>query len=462
MQKNKKIIIGSEEWISLPILNIPLIKARIDSGAKTSTIHAENISKFTRNGERWVSFDVLPLQKSRKSIRCEARILDRRIVKSSTGEREERYVIETTLEIGSQAWQIEINLTNRDSMGYRMLLGRQAMVGRLMVDPAEHFCLGDNDVDIVSSFYKSKLTNKRGLKIGILASNPNLYSNKRIVEACEERGHEPIFLNIQQCYMKLDSKKPEVHNRGGKIINDLDAVIPRIKPSITFYGCALVRQFESMGVYCLNGADAISHSRDKLYSLQKLLSYGLQIPITGFANSPLDTNDVIDMVGGSPLIVKLLEGTQGRGVVLAETKKASESVVNAFKSLKANILVQEFIKEAKGVDLRCFIVDGKVVSSIQRVAAAGDFRANLHRGAKASIIKITAEERNIAVKAAKAFNLRVAGVDIIRSQKGPLILEVNSSPGLEGVENASGKDIAGAMVSAIERKIASHALRKDK
>ncbi|MCW8878738.1 MAG: 30S ribosomal protein S6--L-glutamate ligase [Kangiellaceae bacterium] len=291
------------------------------------------------------------------------------------------------------------------------------------------------------------------LKIGLLASNPDLYSNKRIIDAAKERGHQIEFFNIKQCYMKLDAVSPEVHYRGGRVLNNLDAVITRIRPSLTFYGCALARQFESMGVYTCNKSEAITQSRDKLFSLQLMLKSGINIPTSGFANSPIDTSDLIDMVGGAPLIVKLLEGTQGRGVVLAETPKAGESVINAFKSLKANLLVQEFIKEADGKDLRCFVIDGKVVASIERTAAPGEFRANIHQGGSASIIRITPEERRLAVLAAKTMGLKIAGVDIIRSKNGPLLLEVNSSPGLEGIETATGKDIAGMMIASIEKKL---------
>lgn len=262
-----------------------------------------------------------------------------------------------------------------------------------------------------------------------------------------------LFLNAKQCYMKLDALEPEAHYRGGLLLNDLNAVITRIRPNVTFYGTALARQFESMGVLTVNSSSAIAQSRDKLFSLQLLLKNGINIPTTGFANSPMDTNDLIEMVGGAPLIVKLLEGTQGRGVVLAETKKAAESVINAFKSLRANLLVQKFIREADGKDLRCFVIDGKVVASIERKAAPGEFRANIHMGGSASIVKITPEERSLAIKAAKVLGLQVAGVDIIRSERGPLLLEVNSSPGLEGIETATGKDIAGMIITAIEKKL---------
>jgi ribosomal protein S6--L-glutamate ligase len=449
---DNKIILGCEEWCSFPELKIPAIKARVDSGAKTSALHAINIAPFIKNEQNWVKFDINPIQNNLKTvIHCEALLIDKRIVKSSSGFREQRYVIQTNITIGNESWAIEMTLTNRDSMGFRMLLGREAMSGRILVDPEQKYLLGQTSIDTLKEFYKNANEAKTGLRIGVLASNPELYSNKRIMEAGEMRGHEMHFLSIKDCYMKLDADNPEIHYRGGRILDDFDAVIPRIRPSITYYGCALTRQFEALKVYCLNSASAITQSRDKLFSLQLLLNHGVDIPTTGFANSPLDTDDLIKMVGGPPLIVKLLEGTQGKGVVLAETKKAAESVINAFKSLNANILVQEFIKEANGKDLRLFVIDGKVVASIQREAIPGEFRANIHLGGTASVIKPTADEKKIAIRAAKAMDLKVAGVDIIRSSKGPLLLEVNSSPGLEGIEGATNKDIASEMIIAREK-----------
>ncbi len=451
MNENK-IILGSEEWCSFPQLGIPAIKARVDSGAKTSALHAINIAPFQKDDVNWVKFDINPIQNNLKTvIHCEALLVDKRIVKSSSGFREQRYVIQTNLKIGDIIWSIEMTLTNRDSMGFRMLLGREAMSGRILVDPEKKYLLEQPTLETLKQLYVNANETKSGLRIGLLASNPALYSNKRILEAGEMRGHQMEFLSIKECYMKLDADTPEIHYRGGRILDKFDAIIPRIRPSITFYGCALTRQFEALKVYCLNSAAAITQSRDKLYSLQLLLNHGVDIPTTGFANSPLDTDDLIKMVGGSPLIVKLLEGTQGKGVVLAETKKAAESVINAFKSLNVNILVQEFIKEANGKDLRLFVIDGKVVATIQREALPGEFRANIHLGGTASVIKPTAEEKRIAIKAAKAMDLKVAGVDIIRSSKGPLLLEVNSSPGLEGIEGATNKDIAGEMIKAIEK-----------
>ena len=450
----EKMIIGSEEWCQILQLGIPAVKARVDSGAKTSVLHAFNINSFKRGATPWVSFDVHPLQNNRSVfLRCEAPIIDRRMVKNTSGASEKRYVIKVPIRMKDKVWDIELTLTNRDSMGYRMLLGREAMNGKILVDPGASFSLGRvSDADI-REMYGIREKARSGLKIALLASNPQLYSNQRILEAGEERGHEMKFLNIKDCYMKLDDEMPEVHYRGGSIIDDLDAVIPRIRPSATFYGCAIARQFESMGVYVQNGASAITQSRDKLFSLQLLIKSGLDIPITGFANSPIDTNELIEMVGGAPLVVKLLEGSQGRGVVLAETKKAAQSVINAFKSVKANLLVQEFIKEASGKDLRLFVIDGKVKASIQRAAAPGEFRANIHQGGSASVVRPSPEERKLAVKAAKAMGLTVAGVDIIRSKSGPLLLEVNSSPGLEGIENATEKDVAGMMIQAIEKQL---------
>jgi len=449
-----KIIVGSEEWCSLPDLNINAIKVRVDSGAKTSALHAVNITPFMREGVQWVRYDVHPIQYDGKTIiHCESPVLDKRRVKSTSGAVEVRYVIRTLLKLSDSSWEIEMTLTNRDSMGYRMLLGRQAMLGKVLVDPEESFRQGQVSSEILAEFYKPNVNKFSGLNIGLLASNPDLYSNRRIIEAGEERGHRIEFLNIKDCYIKLDGKNPEMHYRGGRILNDFDAIIPRIRPSMTFYGCALTRHFEAMGVYTQNSASSITQSRDKLYALQMLINNGLPIPTTGFANSPLDTDDLIKMVGGAPLIVKLLEGTQGKGVVLAETKKAAESLINAFKSLRANILVQEFVKEAEGKDIRCFVVNGKVVESIMRTAAPGEFRANIHMGGSAKLVKITPEERRIAILAAKTMNLKVAGVDIIRGHNGPLLLEVNSSPGLEGIEGASTKDIAGMMISAIERDL---------
>ncbi len=355
--------------------------------------------------------------------------------------------------LGEDTFDIEITLANRDSMEFRMLLGREALSGRYVVDAASTNLQMNFTQDEIDKNYAPFIPEKTGLKIALLASNPELFSNKRLMEAGKARGHDMVFLNVQQAYMKFDATEPQIRYRGGNVIDAFDAIIPRIRPSMTFYACALIRQFDAMGVYCLNSAEAITQSRDKLLATQLFAKNDIHIPTTGFANSPLDTKDLIKMVNGAPLIIKLLESTQGKGVVLAETNKAAESVINAFKSVKTNILVQEFIKEANGQDIRCFVVNGKVVASMQRQAAKGEFRANIHQGGLASKVKTTPEERKLAIKAAKILSLPVAGVDIIRSNKGPLLLEVNSSPGLEGIENATGLDIANIMIEAIEKKL---------
>lgn len=447
-------IIGSEEWCSFNAFKIPAIKARVDSGAKTSSIQANNITVFSKGNEEWVRFNVNPIQENRSiSITCEVKIHTKRSIKSSMGISEERIVVKTPITIDNDTFDIELTLANRDSMEFRMLLGREALSNRYLVNPSVSNLLpiySEKDLDEKYAAFKKE---KTGLKIALLASNPDLFSNKRIIEAGHLRGHEMVFLNVQQAYMKFDAKEPQIRYRGGNVIDEFDAIIPRIKPSVTFYACALIRQFDAMGTYCLNSAEAITQSRDKLLATQLFAKNDIHIPITGFANSPLDTKDLIKMVNGAPLIIKLLESTQGKGVVLAETTKAAESVINAFKSVKTNILVQEFIKEANGQDIRCFVVNGKVVAAMQRQAQKGEFRANIHQGGKASKIRITSQERKLAIKAAKILGLPIAGVDIIRSNKGPLLLEVNSSPGLEGIENATGLDIANIMIEAIEKKL---------
>jgi ribosomal protein S6--L-glutamate ligase len=288
------------------------------------------------------------------------------------------------------------------------------------------------------------------MKIGILSRNRKLYSTRRLVEAAATRGHEVRVINHLRCYMNIASFKPSIHYDGA-MLPKLDAIIPRIGASVTFYGAAVVRQFEMLGTFSLNESVAISRSRDKLRSLQLLSRRGIGLPVTGFANSPDDTVDLLNLVGGAPVILKLLQGTQGKGVVLAETRKAAESVVEAFRGLNANFLVQEYIKEAGGADIRCFVIGEKVVASMMRQAQEGEFRSNLHRGATAKLVKITPEERSTAVRSAKIMGLNVAGVDILRSNHGPVVIEVNSSPGLEGIEHATGKDIAGMIIQYIEK-----------
>ncbi len=288
------------------------------------------------------------------------------------------------------------------------------------------------------------------MKIGILSRNKELYSTSKLVENAKKRGHEVDVIDPLRCYMNITSLKPSIHFKG-EPLEGYHAIIPRIGASITFYGTAVVRQFEMMGVYSVNESVAISRSRDKLRSLQLLARRGIGLPVTGFSHATMYTQDIIDLAGGAPLVIKLLEGTQGIGVVLAETNNAAESVIEAFRGLKHNILVQEFIKEAGSSDVRCFVVGGKVVAAMMRTGKEGDFRSNIHRGGKAEKIKITPEERSTAVRAAKIMGLNVAGVDILRSNHGPVVMEVNSSPGLQGIESATGKNVAEIIIQFIEK-----------
>jgi len=287
------------------------------------------------------------------------------------------------------------------------------------------------------------------MRIAILSRKSSLYSTSRLKEAGKERGHEMQVIDYLRCFMNITSHRPQVVYQG-EPLKGFDAIIPRIGASHTFYGTAVVRQFEMMGVFPANTSQAISRSRDKLRCLQLLSRKGIGLPVTGFAHSTKDVDGLINIVGGAPLVVKLLEGTQGIGVVLAETRKAAESVIEAFRGLEANILVQEFIKEAGGSDIRCFVVGKKVIAAMKRTGAPGDFRSNIHRGGTAEKIKLTPEERSTAVRAAKEMGLRVAGVDLLRSNHGPVVMEVNSSPGLEGIEGATGFDVAGRIIEYLE------------
>jgi len=288
------------------------------------------------------------------------------------------------------------------------------------------------------------------MKIGILSRNPKLFSTSRLVEAAQELEHEVEVIDPLKCYMNITSHRPSIHYRG-EVLTGFDAIIPRIGASITFYGAAVVRQFEMMGVYCVNESVAITRSRDKLRSLQLLARRGIGLPVTAFAHSTKYTDDLIKIVGGAPLVIKLLEGTQGIGVVLAENRKNAESMIDAFRGLNTHILVQEFIKEADASDIRCFVVGKKVIASMRRQGPEGEFRSNLHRGGEGFKVRITPEERAIASRAAKIMGLNIAGVDLLRSKHGPVVIEINSSPGLEGIEKTSGKDVASAIIQFIEK-----------
>lgn len=447
-----QFVLGWEEWLALPDLGLPAIRAKVDTGARTSALHAAVIEPFGPADKPRVRFLMQPDPNNPSiEITCSAKVVDRRNVTSSNGETELRYVIETDVLMGGRTWPIQVTLTNRENMAYRMLFGRSAIADEMVVDPNQSFAQPELSFDVYRGLPRKKPV-KRPLRIALLTREKNNYSSRRIVEAAEERGHIIECINTSRCYMSIDAMNSAVHY-DGNVLPRFDAVIPRIGSSITSYGTAVLRQFMNTGAYCLNDPGAIFASRDKLLAHQILARAKIGMPITASASSPKDTKDLIKLAGSAPVVVKLLESTQGKGVVLAETAKAAESLVDAFRGLNAEFLVQEFIKEAAGADTRCLVIGGKVVGAMKRQAAEGDFRSNLHRGGTATAVKLTREERDVARRAAKELGLVVAGVDILSSDDGPKVLEVNSSPGLEGIETSTGKDIATMMIQHLERSV---------
>jgi len=438
---HEPIRLGWEEWLGLPGLGLPAIRAKVDTGARTSALHAFHIEPFGSARAPKVRFNIHPIAgRDDLTITCSAPVIDRRDVTSSNGETEMRYVIETTLDVGNDiTWPIEITLTDRATMSSRMLLGRQALREDVVVQPTDRFLLPERSYEVYKTGQIKRVAPSRALRIAVLSREPNSYSTKRLVQEGEERGHTVEIIDTTRCYMAINAVAPEVHY-DGKSLPRYDAVIPRIGASVTPYGPAVVRQFEALH--------------------QVLAGQGIGMPSTAFANSPKDTDNLIGLVGNAPIIVKLLESTQGKGVVLAETRKAAQSVIDAFRGLKANFLVQHFVKEAAGEDIRCFVLGGKVVASMRRVSAGDDFRSNLHRGGTAEPVRITAAERSAAAKAARAFGLGLAGVDLLRSKEGPNVLEVNSSPGFEGIEKASRRNLAGLLFDHVEQKVRPAPLRK--
>ena len=452
--------LGWEEWVALPRLGLPALKAKVDTGAKTSALHAFEIEPFGPAAKPRVRFMVHPIPgRTDVTIPCSAEVLDRRDVTSSNGETGLRYVIASELSVGGRRWPVEVTLTDRGTMAYRMLLGRQALTEDIVVSPGVSFCQPVLDYDVYSSATVREAAPSRALRIAVLSREAQNYSTRRIVAEGEKRGHVIEVIDTTRCYIAINAKSPEVHYDGQRLPR-FDAVIPRIGASVTAYGTAVIRQFETTGTYCVNGSDGITASRDKLHAHQILARHRIGMPTTAFANSPKDTDNLIGLVGKAPLIVKLLESTQGKGVVLAETQKAAQSVISAFRGLRANFLVQHFVKEAAGEDVRCLVVSGRVVASMRRVAAAGEFRSNLHQGGSAEAVRIDKAERETAIRAARAFGLGMAGVDLLRSSDGPKVLEVNSSPGLEGIEKATGKNVAALIFEDIEKRVRPAPVRK--
>jgi ribosomal protein S6--L-glutamate ligase len=454
-----EFLLGWEEWCKLPQLGIPALKIKVDTGAKTSALHAFSIETFGSLSKQKIRFGIQPIPENPEfELYCSADVIDRREVISSNGLTELRYVIETEIDLGNYRWPIQITLTDRKGMSFHMLLGRQALIAfpekiEPLVIPSISFKQPILSYSVYKKFSHQKPI-KRSLRIAVLTREPDSYSISRLIKAGEAREHVVELVDTRRCYMLINSKNPEIHY-DGKPLPYYDAVIPRIGASLTAYGTAVVRQFELIGSYCINRSEPILASRDKLYSHQVLAREGIDMPTTAFASSPKDTKSLIDLMGAPPIVVKLLESSQGKGVILAESKKAAESVVSAFRALKADFLVQQFVKEANGEDIRCVVIGNKVVASMKRTAAEGDFRSNLHRGGKAEIIKITKLERETAIKASKILGLGLSGVDMLRSQDGPKVLEVNSSPGFEGIEKYSKINVASMVIEEIERRTAS-------
>lgn len=446
-----ELVLGWEEWVALPELGLPAMLAKTDTGARTSALDAFAIEPFGPAARPHVRFIVQPWpERPEVEIVCSAPLVDRREVTSSNGETELRYIITTTIEIGSQSWQTEVSLTDRRAMRYRMLLGRSALTEGVRVDPSRSFHQPELSYAVYAA--AAKETVRRPLRIALLTQNAENFSCRRLIQAAEARQHVIEALETRRCVMHIDAERPELHY-DGRALARFDAVIPRIGVGLTQYGCAVVRQFAMTGAYCLNTADAIAASRDKLSAHQALARHGVVTPVTVFASPGADIDRIIAMVGGAPLVVKLLKATQGRGVVLAETAKAARSVIGAFQAMDADVLVQEFVADAAGADVRLFVIGGKVVAAMRRQAKEGEFRSNLHQGGMAEFVKATREEREIAVKATRIMGLDVAGVDLLRTRTGPKVLEVNSSPGLQGIEKATNEDVAGQIIAHLERRL---------
>jgi ribosomal protein S6--L-glutamate ligase len=448
MDRRKLVDIGWEEWIALPELHLPAIRAKVDTGAKTSALHAFMVEKFEENGVQKVKFGIHPVpERPEIEVFCVAHLIEEREITSSNQQTELRYVIRTLAKFGDESWPIEITLTNREEMSYRMLLGRSSMKDRLVVVPDASCLLGELSPDLYSESHVKDPD--KNLRICILSREAKSYSTDRLAAAAESRGHYVEIIDTTKLYVDISAHKQAIHYKG-EVLDHFDVVIPRIGASITMFGVAILRQFETLGTYCLNTSTGITNSRDKLLAHQLLTRGQIAMPTTAFGRSSGDAKDLIKIVNGAPLIVKLLQGSQGDSVVLAETNKAAQAVIQVFKSLGANFIVQEFEKESSGRDVRAIVLGNKVMASMERRSADGDFRSNLHQGGKGYYVKLTADEKKMAVKSAKILGLKFAGVDMLRTNDGPKILEVNSSPGLEGVEGLTKIDIAGKVIEYIE------------
>lgn len=446
---NKPLIeIGWEEWVSLPELKLPAIKAKVDTGARTSALHAFMVEKIEEDGDTKVHFGIHPIpDRPEIEVYCKAHLVSEREVTSSNGQTELRYVIRTMAQFGKKKWPIEITLTDRETMAYRMLIGRSAMEGKLTVIPAQSFMLGalhHSEYDPIVPKRK-----KRKLKICLLSRSRSIYTTERLAAVAESRGHKVEVINTTRCYVDISSHKPAIHYQGHSLPR-YDALFAHIHPSQTYYGVAILRQFESLGTFCVNSASGIANASDRLYSHQLLGRAGVTMPTTAFAHYPGDTKDMIKIVGGAPLVIKLLEGQQGKGAVLAQTNKAAEAVIQAFRGLKANFIAQEYIHESKTKDVVCVVLGNKIITAIEKETSTLELLDDDIVPKKSRIIEITPIERKMAVRAVRVLGLKFAVVNFIRTKNGPRIIDVNCSPSFKKIEKISGIDLGALIIDYIE------------
>ncbi len=436
-----RMIVGWRELVSLPEWGVEDVVAKIDTGARTSALHVEDIRELPDNR---VTFNIVLSRKNPKNrVPVEATLRRMTRVRPSSGKMQTRYVVATRMLLGGIEKEIEISLVRRDNMLCRMLLGRRAMEGDFLVD-AGRKRLHAPDV-------RRKLGEKK-MDIAILSRSPGAYSTRRLKEAAEARSMNVKILDTLGFSISLEEQYPDLYFRG-RPVGHYDAVVPRIGASITYFGTAVVRQFEQMGVFAANTSLGITNSRDKLRSLQILSRHDIGIPATAFVRRKQDVLPTIERLGGAPVIIKLLEGTQGVGVILADTEKVAEAIIETLQTAKQNVLVQKFVAESKGRDVRAIVVGDQVVAAMRRVAQGQEFRSNVHRGGKTESVNLDAEYERTAVRSAQIMGLKVAGVDMLEGKDGPQVMEVNSSPGLEGIEGATGVDVAGAIMAYIQEHV---------
>lgn len=449
----QKIVVGSEEWCAFPGFGIPAIVARVDSGARTSSIHAFNIQPFSRKGQDWVSFEVHPLQQNRRLlVRCEAPVADYRRVKSSSGVAEKRYVIQTILRLWDQEFVIELTLANRDSMGYRMLLGREAMVGRILVDPELSYCLGQVSDEILEQHYKDARRSVDGLRIVLLADNEKYYTNRRLIEACEERGHFPAMLNVRSCFLSLDSVRGEIYERDRGIVPSFDAMIPRFSIEETLFGAGLVRQYLMNGGVALNNPDALVLSRHKLSLLQKMVASDVPICSFGFAYAAQDLELLTKKVGYEPYSVQLTRHYQVKSSIHVSTTSETAVLARAWQKSDFGAMIQGRSAHAERPRIRALVVNGRVISvvlqeSLKLTQTATDFTGYEN-------YQLSKEEKKFVLRVAKISGLSFLSVDFIRGQQDEhscFLSDVVASPSIEVFEKATGKDIATQIVIEIER-----------